>query len=29
MYGRSGEMLLFKEGIFYRSYHDGTRVRID
>jgi hypothetical protein len=29
MYGHSGEMLLFKEGVFYRASHDGTRIRID
>lgn len=29
MYGRSSEMLLYKEGFFYRAYHDGTRVRIE
>ncbi len=29
MYRRPGEMLLYKEGIFYRAYHDGTRVQID
>ncbi|MFH0841222.1 MAG: metallophosphoesterase [Bacteroidota bacterium] len=29
MYHRPGEMLLYKEGLFYRAYHDGTRVRIN
>jgi hypothetical protein len=29
MYGHSGEMLLFKEGVFYRASHDGTRIRIN